>query len=209
MSESASLVVGYELEDSTYEGSSAPSTRIQKLNIGVDYRKPLSRSRRSYLRFTTGSTVSEPVAGISEPAEGRHIRVIGSALLVHQMGRTWNTRAQYRREAGYLEGFAQPVFSDSANVSVGGLITRRLDLSLNANYITGTSAVRRDARRFDSYSASARLRRALHRSLAVYVEYLFYHYNFHEVTDRPFGLPREFSRNGARVGLSLWLPLTD
>ena len=197
------------LEDSTYEGSSAPSTRIQKLNIGIDYRKPLSRSRRSYLRFTTGSTVSQQVAGISDPAEGRHIRAIGSALLVHQMGRTWNARAQYRREAGYLEGFAQPVFSDSANVAVGGLITRRLDLSLNANYITGTSAVRRNSARFDSYSASARLRRALHRSLAVYVEYLFYHYNFHEVADRPFGLPREFSRNGVRVGLSLWLPLTD
>ncbi len=63
--------------------------------------------------------------------------------------------------------------------------------------------------RFDSYSASARLRRALHRTLAVYVEYLFYQYNFDEVADRPFGLPREFSRNGVRVGLSLWLPLTD
>ena len=125
------------------------------------------------------------------------------------MGRTWNARAQYRREVGYLEGFAQPVFSDSANVAVGGLITRRLDLFLNANYITGTSAIRQDSPRFDSYSASARLRRALHRSLAVYVEYLFYHYNFDEVADRPFGLPPEFSRNGVRVGLSLWLPLID
>ena len=209
LSESASLTVGYALEDSTYDGSSAPSTRIQKLNIGVNYRKPLSRSRRSYLRFTTGSTISEQVAGIGDVSEGRHIRAIGSATLVHQMGRTWNARAQYRREAGYLEGFAQPVFSDSANAAVGGLITRRLDFSLNANYITGTSATRVDSGRFDSYSASARLRRALHRSLAVYVEYLFYHYNLHEVTDRPLGLPQEFSRNGARVGLSLWLPLID
>ena len=128
LSESASLRVGYALEESTYEGSSAPSTRIQNLNIGIDYRKPLSRSRRSYLRFTTGSIISEQVAGISEPAEGRRIQAIGSASLVHQMGRTWNARAQYRREVGYLEGFAQPVFSDSANVAVGGLITRRLDL---------------------------------------------------------------------------------
>ena len=47
------------------------------------------------------------------------------------------------------------------------------------------------------------------RTLAVYVEYLFYHYNFHDVADRPFGLPRKFSRNGVRVGLSLWLPLID
>jgi hypothetical protein len=209
LSESASLRVGYTLDESTYEGSDAPSTRIQNVNIGIDYRKPLSRSRRSFLRFTTGSIISEQVAGISEPADGRRIQAIGSASLVHQMGRTWNAQAQYRREVGYLEGFAQPVFSDSANVAVSGLITRRLDLSLNANYITGSSAIRRDSPNFDSYSATARLRRALHRTLAVYVEYLFYHYNFHDVADRPFGLPREFSRNGARVGLSLWLPLTD
>ena len=209
LTESATLRVGYALDESTYEASSVPSTRVQNVNIGIDYRKPLSRSRRSFLRFTTGSIISEQVAGISEPAEGRRIQAIGSASLVHQMGRTWDARAQYRREVGYLEGFAQPVFSDSANAAVGGLITRRLDVSLSANYMTGTSAVRRNAPRFDSYSASARLRRALHRSLAVYVEYLFYHYNFHELADRPFGLPPEFSRNGARVGLSFWLPLTD
>ena len=209
VSGSASLRIGYALEESTYEGSSTPSTRIQNLNIGIDYRKPLSRSRRSFLRFTTGSIISEQVAGITEPAEGRRIQAIGSASLVHQMGRTWNAVAQYRREVGYLEGFAQPVFSDSANAAVGGLITRRLDLFLDANYITGTSAIRRDAPRFDSYSASARLRRALNRSLAVYVEYLFYQYNFDEAADRPVGLPRKFNRNGVRVGLSLWLPLTD
>ena len=209
LSDSAILRVGYAVEESTYEGSSVPSTRVQNLNIGIDYRKPLSRSRRSYLRFTTGSIISEQVAGLIEPAEGRRIQAVGSASLVHQMGRTWNAQAQYRREVGYLEGFAQPVFSDSANVSVGGLITRRLDLSLNANYITGTSATRRDSARFDSYSASARLRRALLRTLAVYVEYLFYHYNFDEAADRPFGLPPEFSRNGVRAGLSFWLPLTN
>ncbi len=148
LTESATLRVGYTLEESTYEGTSAPATRVQNINIGIDYRKPLSRSRRSFLRFTTGSIISEQVAGISEPVEGRRIQAIGSASLVHQMGRTWNARAQYRREVGYLEGFAQPVFSDSANVAVGGLITRRLDLSLNANYITGASAVRRNVSTF-------------------------------------------------------------
>ena len=60
--------------------SSAPSTRIQNLNIGVDYRKPLSRSRRSFLRFTTGSIISEQVAGITEPDEGPRIQAIGSRI---------------------------------------------------------------------------------------------------------------------------------
>jgi hypothetical protein len=201
ISETASLSMGYSLQESTFEGSSTPVTRIHNVNIGIDYRKPLSRSRRSYLRFKTGSVVSDQ-------AEGQRIEATGSAALVYQMGRTWSTQAQYRRAVGFIEGFAQPVFSDSANVSVGGLLTRRVDLYFNANYITGTALTRRSPR-FDSYSGSARVRRALTRSLAAYLEYLFYHYDFNELADRPVGLPQTFSRNGVRVGLSLWLPLTD
>ena len=99
--------------------------------------------------------------------------------------------------------------TDSANVGVAGLWTRRVDVAVSANYITGTDGLGQGSARFDSYSASARVRRALTRTLAGYVEYLFYHYNFDEAADRPVGLPRTFNRNGVRVGLSLWLPLTD
>ena len=210
-SESASFRLGYELQESSYEGSTTPVTRVQNLNIGVDYRKPLSRSRRTFLRFRTGSVISEQDAGsvIPEEDEGRRIRATGAASLVHQIGRTWNAQAQYRREVGYLEGFVRPVFSDSANVSLGGLLTRRTDLFVNANYLTGASSLNLRAPRFDSYSASVRVRRALNRSLAAYVEYLFYHYDFTLVLDRPAGLPAEFTRKGVRVGLSLWLPLMD
>jgi hypothetical protein len=219
LSSSASLRLGYELQASTYEGSTTPVARIQNLNIGVDYRKPLSRSRRTFLRFNTGSVITdntgsvipeEPTgSGNSEQVEGRRIRATGAASIVHQMGRTWSAQAQYRREVGYLEGFVRPVFSDSANVTLGGLLTRRTDLLLNANYITGTSGLSAGGPRFDSYSASARVRRALGRNLAAYCEYLFYYYDFTQVADRPTGLPQEFSRNGVRVGLSLWLPLTN
>ena len=145
--ESASLRIGYALQESTFEGSSAPVTRIQNLNIGVDYRKPLSRSRRTFLRFSTGSVISEQVAASPSQSKGGASRP-RVASLVHQMGRTWSAQAQYRRQVGYLDGFARPVFSDSANVAVGGLMTRRVDLFLNANYITGTIGLRQDSPRF-------------------------------------------------------------
>jgi hypothetical protein len=220
LSESGSLRFGYELQQSTFEGSTTPVSRTHNLNIGVDYRKPLSRSRRTYLRFSTGSVITdendgsiipeEPPTGAasSEEVEGRRIRATGSASIVHQMGRTWSAQAQYRREVGYLEGLARPVFSDSANASLSGLLTRRTDLFLNVNYITGTSGLSGRGPRFDSFSATARVRRALSRSLAAYCEYLFYQYDFTQVVDRPAGLPQEFSRSGVRVGLNLWLPLT-
>jgi hypothetical protein len=125
------------------------------------------------------------------------------------MGRTWSAQAQYRREVRYIEGFLHPVFSDSASSSVSGLLSRRVDVAVNASYVTGTVGLSRGSPRFDTYSASARVRRALTRKLAAYIEYLFYHYEFDEAAARPAGLPRKFDRNGVRVGLSLWLPLTD
>ena len=212
ISRSASLTFGYALQESTFQGSTTPLSRTQNLIIGVDYRKPLSRSRRTFLQFNTGSVITnqvEPDQVATDQGDERHIRATGSAMLVHQMGRTWSTRAQYRRQVGYLEGFARPVFTDTATFAVGGLLTRRADLFVNVNYITGTSVARRDSPRFDSYSGSARVRRAFTRNLAAFFEYLFYHYDFDDEADRPLGLPQAFSRNGVRVGLSLWLPLID
>ena len=169
ISRSASLTFGYALQESTFQGSTTPLSRTQNLIIGVDYRKPLSRSRRTFLQFNTGSVITnqvEPDQVATDQGDERHIRATGSAMLVHQMGRTWSTRAQYQRQVGYLEGFARPVFTDTATFAVGGLLTRRADLFVNVNYITGTSVVRRDSPRFDSYSGSARVRRAFTRNLA-------------------------------------------
>ncbi len=92
---------------------------------------------------------------------------------------------------------------------MGGLVSRRVDFSVNASYFTGAVGLSHGAPRFDSFSVSARLRRALSRTLGVYVEYLYYRYEFEETAARPAGMPRLFDRNGARVGLSVWLPLTD
>jgi hypothetical protein len=199
----ASLRVGYSLHEGTYEGSGQPVTRTQNVDVGVDYQKALSLSRRTFLRFNTGSVIASDQAG------RRRIQAVGFASLVHQMGRTWTAQAQYRREVRYIEGFVRPVFGDSAGSSVSGLLSRRVDVAVNAAYFTGTEGLTRGSARLDSYWASARLRRALTRTLATYVEYLFYHYGFDEAAVRPAGLPRTFNRNGARVGLSLWLPLTD
>ena len=204
LTRSARLIAGYSFQESTFEDSADPVSQLHSLNIGVDYRKPLSRSRRTFLRLNTGSVIAEQQVGAQQ-----RIQVTGLASLVHQMGRTWSAHGQYRRQVGYLDGFVRPVFSDSANVGIQGLMTRRVDLMVNANYITGTDGLGQGSARFSSYSGSARVRRAFTRTLAGYVQYLFYHYNFDEAADRPVGLPRTFNRNGVRVGLSMWLPVLD
>ena len=49
--------------------------------------------------------------------------------------------------------------------------------------------------------------RALQQSLAVYVEYVAYRYQFDSRADLPIGVPGRLFRRGVRTGLTLWLPL--
>ena len=199
----ASLGLGYSFQEGTSRsGGLTITTQAQSIDMGVNYMKPLTRTRRTYLRFHTGSIVIDSVGG-------RRLNAIGSASLVHQMGRTWTGQVQYRRELRYVDGFDRPIFADTVSTAVGGLLKQRLEFAANASYFTGTVGVNPNSPPFDSYSAFARLRRALTRTLAAYVEYYFYHYNFDEGTVRPAGLPPRFDRNGVRVGLMLWIPLID
>jgi hypothetical protein len=108
---------------------------------------------------------------------------------------------------GYIEGFDQPVFSDSASAGLGGLISRRVEFSTGARYFAGAAGLTAAAPPFDSYAAWARIQTGLTQSLAAYAEYRFYRYEFTDTAARPIGLPSNFQRNGVRVGLSLWVPL--
>lgn len=196
----ASLSLGYSFQEGNHR--SGLTTRAQTIDIGINYQKPLSRTRKTFLRFNTGSTAAETGAG-------QRIQATGSASLVHHVGRTWTGIAEYRRQLRYVDGFDRPIFADTVSTGMSGLITRRIELAVRASYFSGTIGVSRRSPRFDSYAVSGRLRRALTRRLAAYGEYVFYRYEFDEDAMRPVGLPPKFNRNGIRFGLSLWIPVTD
>ena len=199
LSKNASLKLGYQRHEGT--GYAVGPQLVESVNLGVDYRKPLSRSRRTVVRFSTGSSIAESSTG------GRRMEAIGSASLAHQMGRTWTSQIDYRRGYRYLDGFERPVFSDSVNASLRGLLNRRLELSILSSYFTGAVGLTADSPRFESYLASGRLRSALTRTLAAYFEFRYYHYQFDESVIRPPGVPGSFGRRGVKAGLSLYLPL--
>ena len=125
------------------------------------------------------------------------------------MKRTWTGIVEYRRRLQYVDGFDRPLFGDAVITGFNGLLSRQMELSGRAGYTSGTVGLSARAPRFDSYTGSVRLRRALSRKLAGYVEGLFYHYSFDEDSRRPPGLPREFDRVAFRCGLSLWVPLLN
>ena len=201
LTRNAALRASYSRYESSYEVLDRRPTETQNITIGINYNKPLSITRRTHLEFGTGSAIADDAGG------NRRFQALGSALLRHQMGRTWSARTDYRREFGYLEGFAQPVLSDSVGGGFGGLMSPRVEFSSDARYFNGAVGLTPNAPRFDTYSAWVRVRTGLNRSLAAYAEYFFYHYEFADAAARPTGLPPRYSRNGVRVGLTLWVPL--
>jgi hypothetical protein len=201
LSRHAWLSTGYSLQTAKYNQLERTTDSIGNINIGVHFDKPLSVTRRTFLRFSTGAAS----AGDNQHFLG--LQAVGSASLIHQIGRTWSIGADYSRGLGYIEGFDRPVFSDSAGAGLGGLVSRRVEFSAGARYFAGAVGMTAAAPPFDSYGAWARIRTGLTRTLAAYAEYRYYHYEFSEAALRPIGMPGNFSRNSVRVGLSLWVPL--
>ncbi len=95
------------------------TVRNHTVDAGVDFSRSLSFSRRTTLTFGTGSSVIVD-------NDHYHYRVIGNARLNREIRRTWHAALAYDRDVGFLETFSDPVFSDSASVSVGGLFNRRM-----------------------------------------------------------------------------------
>jgi hypothetical protein len=138
--------------------------------------------------------------------DGPQYKVLGDFAFRYQFRKSWETRASYRRGLEYVPELSAPVYTDGFSAVIGGLFNPRMDFSATAGYSTGESAVLRSASAFDTYTASARVRHAVTRTLAAYVEYLYYYYDFGR-TQLPLGVPSTMERNGIRIGITVWVPV--
>lgn len=226
MSRGVQLRLGYTFKQGQYQGS--PQTNEHDGEIGIDYVRVLSRTRKTTVAISLGPTFADGAlqagprpnqvtldnsiaAGL--PAAGstldvrKQYRLVGDASIVHQLNRTWNLRGTYHRGLGYIEGFSSPVFSAAYAASAGGFLSRRTDLSLSAAYSSGESALVGVADQFTTYTGDARLRFMVNKVWATYVEYLFYYYEFGPGITLPPGVPPGLTRNGVRVGLTMLMPV--
>jgi hypothetical protein len=180
---------------------------VHDIDIGVDYHRPLSLSRRTHFDFGVGSAIVNVPQLPGVPAR-RQFGLLGNALLSHDMGRTWRARLAYNRGAGFPGGFSQAVFSDALTASLEGFLSRRVDFSTNGRFSSGSLAsTSQAAAGFNQYSASARLRSAITPVLALFGEYAYYHYDLGAAVATAPGVPPQLQRNTVRAGLTVWLPL--
>jgi hypothetical protein len=191
--------VGYERSDASF-GVGGDAVVNHQIDAGLDFLKPLSLTRRTSMTFSVGPS-------LLQQNNSRQIRVVGDLALNHEIGRTWAARATYHRGVGMVAGLNSAVFSNGVGAALEGLLSQRLDFSAMGSYSTGEFAITGAANNYDTYQASVRLRAALQRATAVYVEYVAYRYQFDSRVDLPLGIPGRLFRQGLRTGLTLWLPL--
>lgn len=204
------LRLGYEFEDSTGRPTfSLPGTpvvdaaiRLHNFDSGLDYRRPLSFSRRTTVGLLTGFALNTQLGR-------RFATVTGIGTLEHQIGRSWTATANVRRGMRVLQALGAPTLENTVGGQVNGLITARLHLLLSADYAAGQFNPGADAAdtSYRTSSTTVRLRFALARFAAVYAEYGYYRSSFGGGVPFPEDFDSSVNRRSGRVGLTTSVPL--
>lgn len=205
VSRNASFHLGYVYREAQYH-SGMNAANAHDIDVGIDYQRPLSLSRRTRLDFAFGSSiVNTPSLNSDNDVQ---YRAVGTVGLSHDMGRTWRARAAYNRGLEFVQGLNQAVFSDGINMSLNGFASRRVDVHVGAGMSIGnTGDIRSSLSRVRTYTTVARLRTAINQTWALFGEYALYDYTLGNAVPVTVGVPRSLNRNSVRVGLTAWLPL--
>jgi hypothetical protein len=194
--------LGYGRQIAEYGALSAAAARAARtqshdLDFGVDYSRPLSFSRRTTIAVRTGSV-------LITAADGRGYRLTGEASANHQLGRRWIGRLSYLRGLQFIGGLAEPVFSDTLNITLDGRPRRRIEATLSTGVSLGRTGLDATAARYSGYSGTARLRRIITPRFALDTRYVYSQYRLTDslhptvaVASRPY--------HSVQAGFTWWV----
>lgn len=197
--------LGYRYQRSLYTDPATGSTvpfRGDNLDIGLDYMagRGLTISRYTTATFGFG-------AGAFNTDRVTRYRLVGRANLQQQLRRNWRASVGYNRGLNFVDGFAVPIFSDSLNARVVGLLTQRLSASGTFAYSFGGLDDLSSSGRYRSRRTIVELRGALTRQLDSFVQYVNYHHTFPDAALLLAGAPLRLNRQGVRAGVTFVMPL--
>lgn len=209
-----SLRVGYSYQASRYGALllSNQSVTGHNLEIGFEYARALARGRVTTFGVSTGASVTDrPYSSYLIDAvnnsTNNYYNVLVGAYLNQAIGRTWSARLSYNRGLQFVEGLAEPFFSDAVSATLRGYVGRRVSLTASAAYSNGAGIYSSVGRGFAAYTGTAQSQYALSRTVALSAQYFYYHYDINGELFVAPGLTRRFDRQGVHAGLSFWLPL--
>lgn len=175
--------------------------RNELLDVGIDYAKSFSLSRRTSLSFGTETSV------LRENAGARHFRLNGNVMLEKRFQRTWQTLFSVRRGTDFLPGFRAPVLTEQAHFALAGYLAKRVMMNINGNAAQGEVGFN-DSRKFISYTGDAKLTLAVTRHVGLFTQYVYYHYQNPPDPETVFLMPRA-SRQAVSIGVQTWISIID
>jgi hypothetical protein len=176
----------------------------EDLQFAVEHGWRHSRERRTVVSLSAGPSLLQlPAAGPAVSSD--RLGVVGSAALSHDMSRSWNLGTSYRRGAGSVDGLQ----SDTAAFDLRGLLNRRTDLTISAGYSRTDLGLGVGSSRYTTTFGSSRVQLALTRAIALYAQYVLYHYDVGAAIPLPAQTALQQQRRGVRAGLTLWMPLHE
>ena len=182
------------------ESAAAPgdAMRIHNIDLGLDYSRALSFSRRTTFTFGSGSAVMPDRERVA-------VTLTGAAALTRQFGRTWSARLSGNRSVQALEGFSRPVIMNTITGTVGGGLGRRASMSTSIGLSGGTVGVASGSM-FGAITGGVGIHVTVTRRLALDGQYFYYGHRFDpDVVFGP-GFAAQTRRHGVRAGLT-WRPL--
>jgi hypothetical protein len=207
----SSLHVGYHYRRGTLGLLLSDRRPVEShdVNIGIDYSRPLSPSRKTTFGLSTGSSIyraAEEGYVSDARTETTNYGVTANVYLRREIGRSWSAQVEYSRGLQFIYGVGTPYFADNVSGRIYGFAGRRTRLSGWGTLSYGGLGLR-SASNYGTFNTGARLQLAAARYVALYADYFFYHYKFDDRAPLPPGMARATDRNGVRVGLNLWQPL--
>jgi hypothetical protein len=193
---------GYGYREGMYSNQAVPVTQtpvFHNFDVGIDYNRPLSFSRRATLSFGTGSAAYQDL-GVTR------YYVTGNANFTYELNRTWNVTSAYSRDAQLIESLRAPVFGDSLTVGLHGLLNRRVDVGASVSGSRGTVGTVATSD-YESYYGNATLVFGVSRRIAITTTYSYFHQVFGRAVDLTPATPQNLNRQTIQAGLTFRLPL--
>ena len=203
----AALNLGYRARVSDSASGSGEPRIMHNVDVGVNYGRALSFSRRTSFSFSTGTAIAVSERIDLPNQDPRTLaRLTGNAALVHEIARTWTAQLVYARGFRTRDGFDGLYFTDAVHAAVGGLLTRRWSLSATTGWAdssieNGTGGGHR------GLSTRVVTQYALTRYAALYANYAYFRYRFTDDVLLDARLPRRLDRQVVRFGLTASVPL--
>jgi hypothetical protein len=182
-----------------------------EIPLGFQFTPALTPTRRVAIQLEVTPAMVESIVFSGADAEGtasserrRRVAVQGSVGIEYPFHVKWRLSTGYRRGVDLLAVLSEPVVTDGGRLRLSGVMSRRVDIAIQARYAVATSVASSGRGRLRTANGNARMQFALTHSLAVFGEYLYYYYDFGGQHRLAPDLPAVHERHSVRLGVMLF-----